>query len=121
MRKLPKLKTDMEEPGASPVYYLPPTPQMQVLPTWILVRTHYEHEGNFFHDWDWHNEYRPSEAVREKLLHYLPTLPNSVVVVTQGEAGTAVLWNEKEDKVMVDLFERMLIELQVAATRDLSV
>lgn len=122
MRKLPKLKTDMEEPGVSPVYYLAPDPQAPSLPGWILVRTQYEHEGNFYRAWDWYNDHRPSLAVREKLLDYLPNLPASVSVITQGEEGTSVLWSEKEDTAVLDVLIRMLNDLQqAAATQDLLV
>lgn len=121
LRKLPKLKTDMEEPDVSPVYYLAPTPQMQALPTWILVRTHYEHEGNFYREWDWHGEHRPTGLVNEKLRIYLPELPGSVAAIAQGDAGTSALWNERGSKDVVDLLARMLNDLQTAANSDVSV
>lgn len=120
LRKLPKLKTDIEEPGVSPVYYLAPTAQIQVLPTWILVRTQYEHEGNFYRAWDWYNEHRPGQAVSEKLRDYLPQLPDSINVITQGEAGTSLFWSEKEGNDIVDLLVRMLGDLQAAAAADSS-
>ncbi|PUA29833.1 MAG: hypothetical protein B0W54_04565 [Cellvibrio sp. 79] len=118
LRKLPKLKTDIEEPGVCPVYYLAPTAQMQGLPTWVLVRTQYEHDGNFYREWDWYNEHRPGQAVSEKLRDYLPQLPDSVNVITQGEAGTSVFWSEKEDEGMVDLIVQMLGDLQVTASAE---
>lgn len=121
LRKLPKLKTDVDEPGVGPVYYLAPTAQLQTLPTWILVRTQYEHEGNFYRAWDWYNDHRPNKAVSERLHNYLPQLPDSVNVISQGDAGTSVFWNEKEGNDMVDLLVQMLSELQSAATADLSV
>ncbi len=121
LRKLPMLKTDMEEPGVSPVYYLSPLAAMQSLSTWILVRTHYEHEGNFYRDWDWHDENRPNQSVREKLLDYLSQLPDSITVVAQGEAGTSIFWSEKGDKEIVDLIARMLNDLQVTAAAGVSV
>lgn len=121
LRKLPKLKTDMEDPGMSPVYYLTPTAAMQVLPTWILVRTQYEHEGNFYREWDWHNEIRPNQTVRAKLMDYLPKLPGSIAVITQGEAGTSLFWGEKGDKDILDLIASALNDLQAAAIADLSV
>lgn len=120
LRKLPKLKTDIEEPGVSPVYYLAPTAQLQLLPTWILIRTQYEHEGNFYRAWDWLNEHRPSQTVSGKLRDYLSQLPDSINVITQGEAGTSVFWNEKEGNDIVDLLVQMLSELQSVATTDVS-
>lgn len=120
LRKLPKLKTDIEEPGVGPVYYLAPTAQLQALPTWVLVRTQYEHEGNFYRAWDWLNEHRPGQAVSGKLRNYLPQLPDSINVVAQGEAGTSVFWNEKEGSETIDLLAQMLAELQSAAFDDAS-
>lgn len=116
IRKPPTLKTAMEPPTASAVYYLAPTPQIQVMPTWILVRTHYEHEGNFYRDWDWYDEQRPTENVGAVLRKYLPGLPESVTVISQGEAGTCVFWSEKEGTEVLDLQIEMLKELQANAT-----
>lgn len=112
MRKLPKLKTDLDEPGISPVYYLAPTTQMQSLPTWVLMRTHYEHEGNFFRTWDFQGENRPDEKACSILREYLPNLPESVPVISQGKVGSCVFWSEKEDRELLDILIKLLKALQ---------
>lgn len=115
MRKLPKLKTATEEPVAMPIYYLAPGAKMQAMPTWILMRTAYEHEGNFFRDWDWHGEQRPPVEICDMLRTYLSGLPPSVAAITQGEAGTCVYWTEQEGPELLDALVKMLKDLHSAA------
>ena len=114
LRKQPKLKTDMEEPEPAPVYYLAPTSQILVKPGWILMRTSYEHDGNFYGAWDWHGEYRPNETIQELLRNHVPELPESVTLISQGEAGTCIFWAEKEDKDVLDRLITLLKMLQAA-------
>ena len=115
IRTPPKLKTAIDEPVALPVYYLAPTVKMQAMPTWMLIRTDYEHDGNFYRDWDWHGTQRPSSDVCNILRTYLPDLPASVAVISQGEGGTCVYWNEQEGPELLDVLLNMLKELQAIA------
>ncbi len=115
MRKLPKLRTDTDEPGLSPVYYLAPTPQILGSPTWVLMRTHYEHEGNFFKTWDWQGEHRPCEQICDVLRESLPRIPESVSVISQGSAGSCIFWNEKEDLELLEMLIRLLKTLQASS------
>ncbi len=114
LRKAPKLKTDMEDPEPTPAYYLAPTTKMQAMSTWTLMRTGYEHEGNFYRDWDWNGEYRPSAEASHLLREYLANLPESVTLISQGEAGTCLLWNEKEDAELLNVLIKLLKELQAS-------
>lgn len=116
LRKAPRRRTDMGEPEPTPAYYIAPAPQTQPLPTWTLMRTGYEHEGNFYRDWDWNGEYRPSAEINKLLRDYLAGLPESVTLISQGEAGTCVLWSEKEDLEVLNVLIRLLKDLQANAT-----
>lgn len=120
MRTLPKLKTATGDPHPSPVYYLPPHPKMQFMPSWTLVRTDYPHEGNFYQEWDWHGEHRPSPAVCDLLLKNLPALPTSVGGLTQGEGGTCIFWREKESTEMLDQLIALMRELHSEAARGIT-
>lgn len=115
LRKAPRLKTDMEDPEPTPAYYMAPSPKLQTLPTWTLMRTGYEHEGNFYRDWDWNGEYRPDGSVTRVLRECLPRLPESVTLISQGEAGTCVLWSEKEELELLNVLIKLLKDLQASA------
>lgn len=110
IRRLPALKTDMEQSTSMPVYYLPP-PKTRDLPEWILMRTSYAHEGNFYQEWDWQTDSRPNEAVCDLLKTYLPQLPASVLAISRGALGTCVFWMEKEGMETLDMLIEMLIKL----------
>ena len=114
LRKPPRQKTDMEEPGPVPVYYLAPTPQLQMKPSWILIRTSYAHDGNFYGVWDWYGEQRPGDNIQEILNSYVPELPESVTLISQSEAGTCIFWTEREDTDVLDHLIVLLKALQAA-------
>jgi hypothetical protein len=111
MRRLPALKTDMEAPALMSVYFLPPPVALQSAPDWVLMRTGYEHEGNFYKEWDWQGPVRPPHTIKDKLALLLPGLPCSVPALIQGKSGTCIFWREAEG-------EETLMEL-IGVLRDL--
>lgn len=111
MRRLPALKTDMDQPVAIPVYYLPPQSKAAEVPEWILMRTQYAHEGNFHSEWDWQSTIRPNDTTCALLKTYLPQLPESVPAITNGGLGICVFWTEKEGVETLDLLIEMLTKL----------
>lgn len=115
MRRLPALKTDMDQAAAMPAYYLPPKAKPGANTKWILMRTSYAHEGNFYQEWDWQGDHRPVGAVMEVLKEYLPKLPLSVPAITHENLGTCVFWSEKEGLETLDLLIEMLKSLHQAA------
>lgn len=116
MRQLPLLKTDLEASAPIPVYYLPPQAKPLVATEWILMRTRYVHEGNFYLEWDWQSDARPSDAVCALLKLYLPQLPASVPAISQGNLGTCVFWQEKEGEETLDQLVEMLTQLHQASS-----
>lgn len=110
MRRLPALKTDTNQSAPIPVYYLPP-PKMQDVREWILMRTHYEHDGNFYREWDWQTDARPTDAACELLKTYLPQLPESVPAISFGNLGMCVFWLEKEGQDTLETLIEMLTRL----------
>lgn len=110
-RRLPRLKTDIDQAGNAPVYYLPPSPALLSEPDWMLVRTAYEHEGNFDKTWDWHNAVRPPEPISALLKTFLPEMPESVRAITQGSSGTCVFWLEREDEQALATIIQLLKQL----------
>lgn len=112
MRKPPKLTTAMEEPSPCPMYYLPPMSGGGPVPEWVLVRTDYVHEGNFYEEWDWQGSNRPSLRVQSILLDWLPKLPSTVIAISEGEAGTGIFWSEREGVQMLDLLIALLKAIQ---------
>jgi hypothetical protein len=115
MRRLPALKTDIDQPLAIPVYYLPPRSPKDIKDEWILMRTSYVHEGNFYQEWDWQTDVRPAREVCECLKLYLPKLPVSVPAISQGNLGVCVFWLEREGEEMLMLLIEMLSKLQQSA------
>lgn len=108
MRRLPALKTDTDQPMAIPIYYLPPQSKILDVPEWILMRTRYVHEGNFYLEWDWQSTVRPKDTTCTLLKAYLPQLPESVSAISFGGLGSCVFWSEKEGVEMLDLLIEML-------------
>ncbi|ACE86296.1 hypothetical protein [Cellvibrio japonicus] len=95
MRHLPRLKTDLEDSPAIPCYYLPPPESCIPESNWILMRTSYAHEGNFYQEWDWIGDGRPASAVADWLKEQMTTVPVSFKAIASGMAGTSVYWTEK--------------------------
>lgn len=116
IRRLPALKTDIEQSASTPVYYLPP-PKTRDNQEWILMRTSYVHEGNFHQEWDWQNNARPNAATCELLKAYLPQLPISVSAISRGALGTCVFWTEKEGTETLDVLIDMLNKLDQASSQ----
>lgn len=115
MRRLPALKTDMDQSAAPvPAYYLPPQAKSATTTEWVLMRTSYAHEGNFYQEWDWQGGQRPDSAVSDLLKEYLPKLPLSVSAVTHENLGTCVFWSEKEGVETLDLLIEILKNLDQA-------
>ena len=114
MRRLPALKTDMDQAALMPAYYLPPSAKSGAANEWIIMRTSYVHEGNFYQEWDWQGSQRPIDAITGLLRGYLPRLPISVVAITQDNLGVCVFWSEKEGVETLDLLIEMLNSLHQA-------
>jgi hypothetical protein len=116
MRRLPALKTDMDQEAAPmPAYYLPPKAKPGTNTEWILMRTSYAHEGNFYQEWDWQSDQRPPNLVSDLLKEYLPKLPVSVLAITHDNLGVCAFWLEKEGVETLDLLIEMLNKLHQAA------
>lgn len=98
LRRLPPLKTDLEQSAAVPVYTMAPSEKMMGMEEWILRRTEYSHDVNFFKEWDWANEHRPPQSVQDFLLKRLINLPESVVGFSAGQNGVAIFWMEEGDE-----------------------
>jgi hypothetical protein len=118
MRQLPLLKTDIEQSPPMPVYYIPPKDKSRAIPEWILVRTSYEHEGNFYREWDWQNDARPDATVCDLLKRYLPELPASVPAISQGNLGTCVFWSENEGMETLDQLVKILTDIHQQGSSD---
>ena len=108
LRRPPALATDIEQTAPMPVYYIPPLTKSQMDNEWILMRTHYVHEGNFYQEWDWQTKTRPGDDACQSLKRYLPNLPVSVIAISQGSLGTCVFWSEREDKETLELLIEMM-------------
>lgn len=119
MRRLPALKTDIEQAAPIPVYYLPPLTKSREISEWIIMRTHYVHEGNFYLEWDWQTDVRPNDATTVVLKTYLPQLPASVTAISRSNMGMCVFWSEQEGVETLDLLIEMIRALQHADTEAL--
>jgi hypothetical protein len=113
VRRLPARKTDIEQPPLLPVYFLPPRPEMQSIEDWVLMRTDYEHEGNFYKEWDWQGAVRPTQVISDKLASLLPGLPLSIPAIIQGKSGTCIFWRETEGE------ETLMVLIQALRSLDM--
>lgn len=116
MQALPKLPTDTDSTPPVPVYYLSPSESQVNSSEWMLMRTAYEHEGNFYHDWDWQGEGRANQREQAILKEYLPRLSQGVRAISNGPKGTAIFWDEKGKENLVPLFTVLLRVLQGSFT-----
>lgn len=114
MRRLPARKTDMEARPLCPIYFLPPSTPIQFVDDWILMRTDYEHEGNFYREWDWLDSARPVWGDTEQLRNILEVLPASVLAIAQGKSGTCVFWSEAGGDATLETIVRILQQLDAA-------
>lgn len=115
MRRLPPRKTDMEASPVLPVYFLPPPPAILSMTDWVLMRTDYEHEGNFYKEWDWQGDARPGPEISEKLQLLLPELPLSISAIIQGKSGTCIFWRETEGEEVLEKVIDILRSLEKLA------
>jgi hypothetical protein len=98
VRRLPPLKTELTPSDPLVVYSIQSGEQLINQPEWILRRTQYVHDVNFFKEWDWANEHRPIESVQKFLMENLSVLPESVMGISAGNAGIAFFWKEETDE-----------------------
>ena len=115
MMRLPQLKTAQEKPDVCPVYFLPPSAALAEAKGWILLRTAYEHESNFYQEWDWHESHKPSENVMCILRSHMAKLPLSIKAISAGSLGVCVFWQEQGGEDCLYMIQQILQEL-VAAT-----
>lgn len=106
MRRLPALKTELQESQPLAVYSIPPEDFLLTLPEWVLRRTSYAHDMNFLGEWNWVNEQRPPEPVQQYLRTHLVEVPASVMALSGGPNGLAFFWTEEGDtQVMTKLID----------------
>lgn len=94
VRNLPQQADEQNAPEPSPVYFVPPG-ETQNTPSWMLVRTGYEHEIHFLGWWAWQSEARATTAELAVLKENLLDLPESVRAISAGGKGVCVYWGEK--------------------------
>lgn len=111
MRRLPSRKTDTEVPPILPVYFLPSPSALLLADDWVLMRTDYEHEGNFYKEWDWQGAVRPTQEISDYLLSVLTELPLSIPAIVQGRSGTCIFWRELEGEETLVILAQVLRNL----------
>jgi hypothetical protein len=94
IRNLPKQADEQAAPEPSPVYFSPPS-ETQNTPSWMLVRTSYEHQIHFLGWWAWQGESRATATELAVLTDHLQDLPDSVRAISAGGKGACVYWSEK--------------------------
>jgi len=115
MRNLPRQADEQDQPAAIPVYFLPPE-KSQLSPSWMLVRTNYEHEINLLGWWAWQGETRATNLELAVLEAQLQALPESVKAVSSGSGGICVYWEEKGGETVLQQVFRLLESLKAAAS-----
>jgi len=114
IRNLPRQADEADKPAPVAVYFLPPTNAHS--PSWMLMRTRYQHDIHFLGWWAWRNEGRPNNAEQAVLREQLDTLPESVRAVSAGTEGISVYWDETGGEAVLKQILNLLKTLQAAAT-----
>lgn len=114
IRNLPKQADEQNAPEPSPVYFAPPS-ETQNTPSWMLVRTGYEHEMHFLGWWAWQGETRATDAELAVLKDHLQALPDSVRAISAGGKGVCVYWSEKGGEPVLQQILNLIGALKKAA------
>lgn len=114
IRNLPKQADEQNAPEPSPVYFAPPS-ETQNTPSWMLVRTGYEHEMHFLGWWAWQGETRATDAELAVLKDHLQALPDSVRAISAGGKGVCVYWSEKGGELVLQQILNLIGALKKAA------
>lgn len=114
MRNIPQQADEQEKPASVPVYFFPPE-KSQLSPSWMLVRTNYEHEINLLGWWAWQGEPRATNAELAILEAQLQALPESVKAVSSGSGGICVYWGEKGGEPVLQQVFGLLESLRATA------
>ncbi len=114
IRNIPQQADEQEKPAAVPVYFFPPE-KSQLSPSWMLVRTNYEHEINLLGWWAWRGDARATAAELAVLKAELKVLPESVRAVSSGNGGICVYWEEKGGEPVLQQILGLLESLRGAA------
>lgn len=115
MRNLPRQADEQDQPAAIPVYFLPPE-KSQLSPSWMIIRTNYQHEINLLGWWAWQGEPRANDSELAVLEAQLQVLPESVKAVSSGSGGICVYWEEKGGEPVLQQIFRLLDSLKAAVS-----
>ncbi len=114
LRVPPALKTDLEPLAPMPCYFLGPQNSAGDNPSWVLRRTSYSHEANFWQEWDWVGESRPSQAQQVLLKGLLAQVPAGALALSSGPGGVSIYWDEREGESSLEPISLLLTQLQAA-------
>jgi hypothetical protein len=115
MRNIPQQADEQAAPEPSPVYFSAPS-ETQSTPSWMLVRTGYEHEIHFLGWWAWQGEARATAAEMAVLTDHLQALPESVRALSAGGKGVSVYWAEKGGEPVLRQILDLIALLKKTAT-----
>ena len=114
LRVPPGLKTDLEALAPMPCYFLSPKNPAGDNPAWILRRTSYSHEANFWQAWDWVGESHASQAQQALLKNQLDQLPAGALALSSGPGGVSIYWDEREGESGLEPINALLTQLRAA-------
>ena len=113
IRNLPKQADEQQAPDPSPVYFSPPS-ETQTAPSWMLLRTGYEHEMHFLGWWAWQGDSRANSSELAVLNQHLQALPDSIRALSAGGKGVCVYWNEKGGEPVLQQILALIAALKQA-------
>lgn len=114
LRVPPGLKTDMEPPSAMPCYFIAPKNIGAETVSWGVHKTSYTHEANFYQDWDWLDNHRPSANVQAILRQAIMSFPAGVKAITCGPGGVSLFWDERDGEDFLTQLLQLLTDIQQA-------
>lgn len=104
---LPSGKTDVA------VYSMPLPSTEAVRASWVLLQQDYQHDVNFYQQWEWDNKKHTAPAGQHAMLReLLSSFDSSIIGLEAGQSSVGVYWCEKA--LTIDDIETLLTRCKEA-------
>lgn len=78
---------------------------------WLLRRTSYAHELNFYNEWAWQKGMEADACWHQKISSILDNAPSQLLAIGKGPQGLCCYWNERGGEAVLNSISDILAEL----------
>lgn len=78
---------------------------------WVLLRTGYSHELNFYNEWAWQKDLKADARWHQSIAAVLDNAPSQLLAIGNGPQGLCCYWNERGGDVVLDKIAELLHKL----------